>query len=63
MPQLGPHIYPDTKEGKEAYRAMKARMEGEVAKTTNTPSTTSLEPVEGDTVGVEPSKKKRKPKE
>lgn len=31
MPQLGAHIYPDTEEGMAAYKAMKARMEGEVS--------------------------------
>jgi hypothetical protein len=54
MPQLGPHIYPDTDEGKEAHRAMKARMEGKGAKKAKAPPAVSVEPVEATPEPVDP---------
>lgn len=54
MPQLGPHIYPDTEEGKAAYKAMKARMEGKGAKKAKAPSEASPAPVEATPDPVDP---------
>jgi hypothetical protein len=54
MPQLGPHIYPDTEEGKAAYRAMKDRMEGKGAKKAKAPPAASPAPVEATPDPVDP---------
>jgi hypothetical protein len=44
MPQLGPHIYPDTAEGIEAYEGMKARMGGNPTPKPKAPPAASVEP-------------------